>query len=92
MELDVTWERLLRIWWSWFWRTLVATVAGSVMAAMAGVWIGALAGFLALPLWVATGGGAAAGVVMGIGLSFIPLWQILGRDYGDFRLVLIRRR
>jgi len=92
MELEVTWKRLLRIWWAWLWRSLLATAAAWVMSFFGGLWLGALTRWLALPVELATTLALALGFLLGLVMTVFPLWQIVGRNFGDFRLVLLARR
>lgn len=92
MELDVTWDRLARIWWAWFWRSLVASAVAVPVAFLLGLWFGALVNLLGLPAWVGGALGGAGGTVLGLLISLLTLSQILGRNFGDFRLVLLERR
>lgn len=92
MELDVTWGRLMRIWWAWFWRSLVASAVAAPVAYLGGLWFGALVNLLGLPVWLGGLLGGAAGVILGLLVSLLTLSQILGRNFGDFRLVLLEKR
>ncbi|MGX5913216.1 hypothetical protein ACR0ST_00590 [Aliidiomarina sp. Khilg15.8] len=90
MEVEVTWKRAVRVWWSYTWRNLIAGVFGMIIAAI-------IAGNLALMMSVmgsseqmvtyATG---AIGFTMGLIVSIIPIKLILNKSFGDFRLVLVR--
>ena len=92
MELDVTWQRLVRIWWAWLWRSLLATALAAVLTYLSGLWIGFLAGLLKLPIELATLLSTVAAFIIAVGLSIFPLWQVLSRDFGEFRLILQAKR
>lgn len=89
MELEVTWGRATLVWWSYFWRSLI----GMFVAAIIGGVIGGILGFV-----LAVAGASAAiikivampiGAVIGLGISIVPIKMILGKDFGEFRLVLV---
>jgi hypothetical protein len=90
MELEVTWGRAARVWWAYFWRNLVAVAAGSLI----GIALGAILGFI-----LGAAGARAEtiriaafpiGIVVGLLVSIVPIRLVLGKDFGAFRLVLLR--
>ncbi len=92
MELDVTWQRLVRIWWAWLWRSLLATALAAVLTFLSGLWIGFLVGLLKLPIELASILSTVAAFFIAVILSIFPLWQVLSRDFGEFRLILQAKR
>ena len=91
MELDVTWPRVMRIWWSYLWRSLIAIVAAAVLGGIIGAIVGGILGAAGAPLttirWVVM----PIGFLLGVGISILPLKLILGKDFGEFRLVLMSK-
>ena len=89
MELEVTWGRATRVWWAYLWRNLIAIVLASIL----GVILGAVLGFVLGAAGVAPGVIGRftflIGAVVGIGVSVVPIRLILGKDFGEFRLVLL---
>lgn len=92
MELEITWSRAVRVWWSFVWRNLIAVVAGIVLGAIFGFIItfvmrsmGFSPSAIQFVVVLLSGG-------MGLALSVIPLKMILGKDFGAFRLVLLAKQ
>jgi len=86
--LDVTLERVLVIWWSLVWRTLVF---GIVVGAVLGFCGGFLVGFAGHPEL-----GTAVGLILGwlgsIPLSIVLLRIVLMKKYPEFSIRIIRNR
>jgi len=89
MELEVTWSRAVKVWWSYVWRNLIAIIVSMIMGGIAGFIIG----------FVMTAFGAAeetmkttvtiVGFIIGVAISIVPMKMILGMNFGEFRLVLL---
>lgn len=90
MELEVTWKRALRVWWSYIWRSLIAIILGLVVAIIVGVFLGLIMGVMGsseqLTSYVSNG----FGFLIGLATSIIPIKLILNKSFGEFRLVLVR--
>lgn len=95
--LPVTTGRVLRVWWAYFWRSIVALMAMFVVILLSSIAFGVIFS-LAMPLLglgmdTAHGlsqlMGTLFGLLAGVLASIIPLWLILGKDFGEFRLALI---
>lgn len=88
MELEITWERTLRIWWAFFWRSMIAMVVamgcGYVMGFIVGFVLALLGASKELIVLVVT----PLGFMIGACISVFPLKMILGKNFGEFRLVL----
>jgi len=89
-ELEVTWGRVLKIWWSYVWRNLLAIIGAMVVGGLVGGIIGFVMGALgmsaeAIRMVVAPVSGA-----MGVAISIVPMKLILGKNFGEFRLVLLK--
>ena len=89
MELEVTWGRVVHVWWAWFWRSLVASlgagVAGGVIGGVAGAVLG-LAGarpsqvvYVTIPI----------GLVIGFVASILTMKWLLTSKLGEFRISLV---
>ena len=91
MELEITWGRVALVWWAYLWRNLIAIIvsliAGAILGGILGFMLGA-AGFSlgAIQIIVMPIGG-----ILGIAISIFPIKMILGKDFGEFRLVLKRK-
>jgi ABC-type antimicrobial peptide transport system permease subunit len=77
-EVELTWGRAIKVWWSLAWRGLL---------------FGGLAGFVAGMIVGVLGGepihGSLAGFVMGIPIGMWVVKIILAKSFSDFRLALI---
>ena len=91
MELEITWGRVVRVWWSYFWRNLVVILAAMILGGMVGFVVGLIMGMLGASMATVQYVTAPLGVVIGLVLSVIPMKMILGKDFGEFRLVLISK-
>ena len=89
MELEVTWGRTIRVWWSLLWRNLVAILAAGVTGAIIGGVLGAIMGAMGVPVKTIQIVTLPIGFVLGLGISVVPLKMILGKDFGEFRLLLV---
>jgi ABC-type uncharacterized transport system permease subunit len=87
-ELELTWPRVLRVWWLFMWR---AVLGGFVFGGIAGFvlgFFGALAGMTMETIQLFSG---ALGLLIGIGWAIMVVRMALGKRYGDFRIVLVPR-
>ena len=89
MELEVTWRRAFKVWWSFLWRNLIAIVAGLILAVIVGVILGIFMAMLGFSLETTQLVGFILGAVIGLTISVVPIKLILGKDFGEFRLVLL---
>ena len=88
MELDVTWQRTVKVWWAYLWRSLLAMVAAMILGAVVGFVIGLVLGAAGVGPNTVQLITAPIGGVIGLLISIIPMKMILGKDFGEFRLVL----
>jgi ABC-type glycerol-3-phosphate transport system permease component len=92
MELEITWNRAVRVWWSYLWRNLiaivVATIIGMIVCAVIGFILETM-GFSVRTIQIIV---APSGFVIGLAISIVPLKMILGKDFGEFRLVLLAKQ
>jgi ABC-type uncharacterized transport system permease subunit len=99
MEFEITWKRSVRIWWAWLWRSFITLVVAFVIVVALGFGIGFVIGFIMSKLGFQTETivfiSSILGYIFGcvailIGL-LLPLKMILGKDFGEFRLVLLAK-
>ncbi len=90
MELEVTWKRAMKVWWSYLWRNIITMI---VLIILAGV-VGFIIGFVLRAFGASTQTiqyiSASIGMIMGLIISIVPIRMILGKDFGEFRLVLLQ--
>lgn len=89
MELEVTWKRATRVWWSYLWRNLIVLIVAIIAGAIAGGILGFILGLIGTPREVVQVLVMPVGFIIGLGASIIPLKLILGKNFGEFRLVLV---
>ena len=95
--LPVTPGKVLRVWWAYFWRSVLTLGVMLFAIALSGIVFGLMLSLaltaLGMDMQAAQGWSQAVGTVLGFfaGLlsSFIPVWLILGKDFGGFHLALI---
>ena len=76
-EVDVSWGRAIKVWWSLVWRGLL---------------FGGIAGFIAGLIMALAGAGEHAGIAGGLSGIPVGVWVIktvIGSEYSDFRIVLV---
>lgn len=89
METEITWRRTWRIWWAYAWRNLLMTIASMIAGGIVGFIVGFLLGMLGVEQQIIQYVTGSLGFVIGFLLSVLPMRMILGKNFGDFRLVLI---
>ncbi|MBM3163594.1 MAG: hypothetical protein FJZ79_09890 [Chlorobi bacterium] len=92
MELEITWKRAVRVWWSYLWRNLTAIVVAMIIGMIFGFIIGFIMGAMGFPILTIQLVTAPLGFVIGLGISIVPMKMILGKDFGEFRLVLLAKQ
>src|SRR4030095_8632499 len=92
MELEITWSRAVRVWWSYVWRNLIAIVVSMLVGMVIGAVIGFILGAMGVPVRVIQIVLAPIAFVMGMAISIVPMKMILGKDFGEFRLVLLGKQ
>ena len=90
MELEITWKRAAKVWWSYLWRNLIAIVGAVIIGAIVGGIFGFILGMFGASKETIQVVVAPIGFIIGLGISIVPLKLILGKDFGEFRLVLIK--
>ena len=84
-KLEVTWWRVIRIWWAWAWRYILYIV---VISFPLGFTIGLVAGMTGYG-HLAESIGNIVSALMGIPLSIWVLKVILEKQYSDFQIMLV---
>ena len=82
---------MVRIWWSYLWRNLIAIVVGMLIGALIGGILGGILGAAGVSLQTITIVVMPIGVILGLVISIFPMKMILGKDFGEFRLVLVQK-
>jgi hypothetical protein len=89
MELEVTWKMATKVWWAFFWRNIIAVICAMIIGGIASGIIGVILAILGFSeetvLLIVT----PLGFILGIVISIVPIKLILGKNFGDFRLVSI---
>lgn len=84
-ELELTWNRTMRMWWLLFWRALVgAVILGFVLGFVVGV-ILAIVGYPQYIILISSIVSYFGGLIW----SAFVLRMMLRKKYSDFRLALI---
>jgi ABC-type glycerol-3-phosphate transport system permease component len=89
MELEITTKRVIRVWWSYFWRNIATIFVAAIIAVL----IGMISGFAGVDLSSPSMHPllTAFGILVCVATSLIPIQMILGKDFGEFRLVLLAK-
>jgi uncharacterized protein YacL len=99
MELEITWKRAIRVYWAWLWRWVVTFVVAFAIMTASGFVIGFIVGFTMSKFGyqtetiqsISTILGVIIGLVAALIAPIFPLKKILGKDFGEFRLVLLAK-
>jgi nitrate reductase gamma subunit len=99
MELEITWKRAIRVYWAWLWRWVITFVIALAILITFGFVIGFIVGFIMSKFGfqaetiqsVSTTIGTIFGLVGALIAPIFPLKRILGRNFGEFRLVLLAK-
>lgn len=91
MEVEITWGRVIRVWWAYLWRNLVALVVAAIAGGIVGFILGFIMGAMGVAPKTIQYVTAPLGVIIGLAISIIPMKMILGKDFGQFRLVLVSK-
>ena len=87
-QLEVTWGRVLRVWWLIFWRsTLGATVFGAII----GFVFGFVVAFTGLPRGLITTVSPILGAIIAIFWAMLVVRMALRKTYSDFQIMLVPR-
>jgi hypothetical protein len=89
MELEVTWKRASKVWFAYLWRNLLAIIGAVIIGVIIGGLFGFILGMLGASKETIQVVIAPIGFIIGLGISIIPLKLILGKYFGEFRLVLV---
>ncbi len=89
MEIEITWTHAIRVWWSLFWRNLIAIIVAMLMGGLVGGVIGFVMGLMGFPVRLIQIVCAPIGFIIGIAVSVVPVKMILGKTFGEFRLILV---
>jgi len=89
MELEITWKRAIKVWWAYLWRNLLAIIAGVIIGAIVGAILGVILGTLGASKETIQTVVAPIGFIIGLAVSVVPMKLILGKDFGEFRLVMV---
>jgi hypothetical protein len=92
MELEITWNRVVRVWWSYLWRNLLAIVASLAVGGVFGALMGFALGFAGISPDSIQKLAMPVGMLIGLAISVVPVKMILGKDFGEFKLVLVESK
>jgi hypothetical protein len=85
-ELEITWLRALKIWWSIVWRTMLYSILFSILA---GIPIAISTAALGFDEAVALQVGRLIGLVIGFIVAVWVVKIVLGKSFSDFRIALV---
>lgn len=88
-EMDITWGRTFKVWWAFTWRNLIAALCAMLVSIVLGILIGVVMHIMGMPLHLVRVVCTVIGAILGLLVSTIPMKLILGKNFGEFRLVLV---
>jgi len=86
-EIEITWLRASRIWWSWAWRTMLWTIFTAILF---GIIIGFVIAIMGIPIEPFTPYIQTFGASIGIFFGILAFKIILAKRFNGFRIVLLR--
>jgi ABC-type glycerol-3-phosphate transport system permease component len=92
MEMEATWGRAGMVWWAYIWRLVLCGIGSSIVGGIVGAVIGFVLAILKVPREAIIFVSLPVGLVIGTLSSIIPMKLIIGKDFGDFRLVLVSKQ
>jgi hypothetical protein len=87
-ELEITWQRVARIWWLIVWR---AALGGGILGFILGAIIGFIEGSIGWSMGTIQASSGIAGMLVSLGWAVVVVKMALRKKYIDFRLALIPR-
>ena len=85
-SVEPDWKIALRVWWSWQWRILIATILISIAVRW---WFAFMGGAIGLGAW---GYEVTTQIVIYVASALVSLYlfkDILDRDFGGFKVCVI---
>jgi hypothetical protein len=92
MEMEVTWSRAAMVWWAYIWRLVLATIVSSLIGGLVGGVIGLILGLIGAPKESIIFISLPIGLMIGTVASIVPMKMIIGKDFGEFRLLLVAKQ
>jgi hypothetical protein len=87
-ELEITWERVARVWWLLAWRGLLG---GWILAVALAFLIGEAGGRLGLDFPTTAAIGTALAWLAGLAWGLFVVKMTLKKNYKDFRLAFVAK-
>lgn len=91
MELEITWKRAIHVWWAYLWRNIIVVLCTMVGMFIFGLIVGFISKALGYKQEVIKTTLMVFGFIIGFCSSIYPIKMILGKEFGDFRIVLVSR-
>ena len=83
-NLDLTWKRTSKVWWSFFWRYFVASLVAGLVLGTLGFFLAALTGVEGIINLISTFAFVPVTIVVGIW----AMWAALDKRHADFSITL----
>lgn len=87
--IDIQWKHIVQIWRTYIWMTIVVCAANLVVGGLIGVVVGVVGSIASISHEIVRYTAMTLGATIGLCSTLLPIKWLLGRDFGDFRLVLI---
>lgn len=84
-ELEVTWNRVLKIWWSYMWRFFLLVILVSLLFGFLAGFMAAFLGLKNIPPWIHS----LFGFLLGFFASLFIFKYILKKNFGEFEIKLV---
>ena len=91
-ELAPTWSRVVQVWWALTWRSAAAMFASLLVGTLLGAVAGVIFHAAGSSAQISRGFTQLLGAGLGLAVSIVPVKLIIGKNFGEFRLVLLAPR
>ena len=91
-ELAPSWSRITQVWWALTWRSGVAMLISLLVGALLGGVASLVFRAAGSPPQISSGFAQLLGASLGLVGSIVPVKLIVGKNFGEFRLVLLAPR
>jgi hypothetical protein len=87
-ELEITWERIMRVWWLLVWRGLLG---GWILAVALAFLVGEAGGRLGIDFPTVAAAATALSWLAGLAWGLFVVKMALKKNYKEFRLALVKK-
>ena len=88
IEMSPSWGLGLKVWWAWFWRTMILVF---VLSIIIGIIVGVIGALIGLAQATISFSGGLFGLAIGLYLGPAILKRLMTKGFGRYRLAVMRK-